>query len=83
MGQSGELQGCRILVVEDYFLVAQGLCGMLEEEAGATIVCACRPRRSRAATGASALLNTKRHAPAKRRKLRGCSPVGISSHLKA
>ena len=37
MGQSGELQGRRILVVEDDFLVAQGLCGMLEE-AGATIV---------------------------------------------
>jgi len=37
MGQSGELQGCRILVVEDDFLVAQGLCGM-PEEAAATIV---------------------------------------------
>jgi CheY-like chemotaxis protein len=37
MGQSGELEGRRILVVEDDFLVAQGLCGMLEE-AGATIV---------------------------------------------
>jgi DNA-binding response OmpR family regulator len=37
MGQSGELQGHRILVVEDDYLVAQSLCALLEE-AGATIV---------------------------------------------
>ena len=37
MGQSGELQGRRILVVEDDYLVAQSLCALLEE-AGATIV---------------------------------------------
>lgn len=37
MGQSVELQGRRILVVEDDYLVAQSLCALLEE-AGATIV---------------------------------------------
>ncbi|WP_144157444.1 response regulator [Paraburkholderia sp. BCC1885] len=37
MGPGAELQGRRILVVEDDFLVAQGLCGLLEE-AGATVV---------------------------------------------
>ncbi|MBB5447359.1 MULTISPECIES: response regulator [unclassified Paraburkholderia] len=37
MGQGTELQGRRILVVEDDFVVAQALCGLIEE-AGATAV---------------------------------------------
>ncbi|WP_201704128.1 response regulator, partial [Paraburkholderia kirstenboschensis] len=37
MGQGTELQGRRILVVEDDFLVAQALCHLIEE-AGAKVV---------------------------------------------
>src|ERR1700742_1740649 len=37
MGAGTELQGRRILIVEDDFFVAQALCGLIEE-AGATVV---------------------------------------------